>query len=157
MKTEDVKVTIREAYFSDCFSISYCNQVCLPLYYNFFEIFCFSMSPSMKLIVSEVNDEFSGYLISSFTSSENLHIISFGVYEKFRRMKLGTKLVDAACEFAKKKSISSITLNVHVENESGIKFYEKIGFKVVSCMKDYYSGNLTNVLSYDAFKMEKNI
>eukprot|EP01080_Neovahlkampfia_damariscottae_P008798 gene8798-746_t len=157
--TEEEEIIIREAYFSDTFSISDCNQACLPLYYGFFEIFCFLLSPSMRIFIAETkNQKFVGYLIGSFPNDKSkFHIISFGVYEKYRRRKIGSRLIDKSVDFAKLNGKEKLTLNVHLDNESGIKFYKKIGFKVVELMKDYYGDQLTNVKSHDAYKMEKII
>ena len=51
------------------------------------------------------------------------------VDENCRGKHIGSKLYDAARDFAKSKNCASVTLNVWSCNESAMKFYEKLGLK----------------------------
>ena len=44
---------------------------------------------------------------------------------------VGTKLVDAFCDWAKKKGVRDITLAVFPGNEDAVAFYDKKGFKTI--------------------------
>ena len=51
------------------------------------------------------------------------------VDENCRGKHIGSKLYDAARDFAKSKNCASVTLNVWSCNENAMKFYEKLGLK----------------------------
>ena len=45
-------------------------------------------------------------------------------------MHIGTKLYNHVIDFARKSGCYNVTLNVWAGNDSAMKFYERIGFKV---------------------------
>ena len=148
-------LNIRKAGFTDIYNIYCCNKEVLPLHYSIEEYFFFLLASSNKeLLVAEINDELVGYLFAEYDGSF-LHIMSFGIYPKYRRYGIGTKLINTTKNIAKtQKNINALSLNVHADNKEGIIFYDKNGFKMKKRLVNYYQGTLKNAISQDAFRLE---
>jgi ribosomal protein S18 acetylase RimI-like enzyme len=59
------------------------------------------------------------------------HISDIAVDEEFRRQGIGSKLMAKfEKDFARENQADELTLYVHLLNESGVKFYEKLGYSV---------------------------
>ena len=94
-----------------------------------------------------------GYLIVSSTN-EDMDIIALAIDKKSRRNGGASKLLNELIEFAKKKKILRITLEVSLENKAAIKLYKKFGFLKIGIRKNYYK--IENKM-VDAFLMRNNI
>ena len=150
---------VREANMSDSKRIHYCSTKCLPIYHTIGELFYKIMSKDDFVIVAETNDnkrDIIGFVVTTVEGS-NCHITSFGVDKQFRRFGVGTKIIKYLVELCIKNKLEDITLFVHIENISGIKFYERFGFKQETLVKDYYKGCLKDVQSVDAYLMKLKI
>jgi len=67
------------------------------------------------------------------------HISDIAVKDSFRRKGVGTDLMRCfEDDFAKKNSANCMSLYVHIQNQSGLEFYDKLGFerKLISMKKD---------------------
>lgn len=60
----------------------------------------------------------------------HLHIDIAGDYQ---RQGIGTKLIDALIEHLRKKSVKGLMFSVAIDNEKGLGFYRKYGFKELGC------------------------
>ncbi|MGL5511709.1 MAG: GNAT family N-acetyltransferase [Sporomusa sp.] len=60
------------------------------------------------------------------------NIIDLYVHPNFRKQGIGSKLLDAASQWAKDRELDYIELNVLFENRNAIKLYEHLGYKKVS-------------------------
>ena len=58
-------------------------------------------------------------------------IMALSVYPEFCRRGIGSSLLSLACEHAKEKAFTEISLWVFGENVGAVALYEKSGFKVV--------------------------
>lgn len=67
---------------------------------------------------------------------KNLYIDDLCVDEAYRNQKIGKKLYDYVLKEASKMNCTTITLNVYSGNESALKFYESLGFKVRKMMME---------------------
>ena len=81
-----------------------------------------------------------GYLKARVTRDE-MEIISILIDKKFRKMGIGKSLLNKLLNFALKKKIQNIFLEVSVENIIAINLYEKFNFIKVGKRKDYYFQN----------------
>ena len=144
---------IRQATIFDIPNLAELNKECLPIYYDYFQHLSFIMSSSNLVLVVEHKrkQQLIGYLIGeyNYNNTNNFHILSIGVLEKYRSKGIGKKLIDNI-------NINNITLYVHDLNEKGINFYKKNGFTITKYMKDYYKG-MFDSLSYGAYLMTKTI
>lgn len=65
--------------------------------------------------------------------------MTFGVLAPYRRMHIGTVMLQAIIAFYQRKpEIKRITLHVHTSNDVALRFYQKHGFKVIDTLPTYY-------------------
>jgi ribosomal-protein-alanine N-acetyltransferase len=67
------------------------------------------------------------------------HIITIDVHPDARRMRLGTELIQAACEKLRKLTAFMLVLEVAVNNHGALAFYDRHGFKRVKVLERYYN------------------
>lgn len=81
-------------------------------------------------------------------------MMTLGVLEPYRRLGLGSQLLQHILEQAKlAKDISKVYLHVQTTNNQGVKFYKKHDFQIVSTENDYYK----HIEPRDAFLLSKII
>ena len=156
-------IKIRKAGFLDIYNIYLCNKSCLPIYYSMDEFFFFMLSNEKVLYIAENGNELCAYILGEYNDN-TLHILSFGVYPKYRRKRIGTRLINILAQNARAQNaktnnhnVNKLSLYVHADNESGIVFYERNGFNKIKKLTNYYKGSLKNVKTQDAYRMEKNL
>jgi tRNA threonylcarbamoyl adenosine modification protein YeaZ/ribosomal-protein-alanine acetyltransferase len=69
---------------------------------------------------------------------DELHINSLAVAERWRRLGLATRLLDAVSREAQAEGATSATLEVRESNRAGRALYERLGFRVEGVRRDYY-------------------
>jgi ribosomal-protein-alanine N-acetyltransferase len=79
------------------------------------------------------------------------HIITIDVHPDARRHRLGTELINAACERLRKMTAFMIVLEVAVNNHSALAFYDKHGFNRIKVLERYYNRDV------DAIFMTKRL
>ena len=85
------------------------------------------------------------------TGVKKLYIMTLGCLDAYRRLGIGTHMLEHIVKEAKKDTtLSCITLHVQINNESAIGFYKKHGFAVKETKKDYYQ----KIAPADAFILE---
>ncbi len=153
---------IRQATVTDCTSLTKCNKACLPMVYLPMDYFVFITSKDYEVVVIESKtnkkNKVIGYLLGSYDfETKNVHIMSIGILDIYRKKGLGTQLLGLFEQIVDRRGITSVSLFVHVINQVAISFYERNGFSIQETMKDYYVGCLTDVSTYDGHKMVKPI
>ncbi|KAG0331802.1 hypothetical protein BG004_001497 [Podila humilis] len=80
--------------------------------------------------------------VAGSTTLQNLYIATLGVLAPYRRLGLGTKLLnhilETANEAATAPKIGKIYLHVQFGNDEALEFYKKYGFEVVETCENYY-------------------
>ena len=73
--------------------------------------------------------------------SNKLYIMTLGVLLPYRRLGIGSQLLDYVLDelIPKRKHIQQIFLHVQVNNESAIAFYKNAGFVISERVENYYS------------------
>lgn len=79
------------------------------------------------------------------------YIIILGLLAEARGKGLGRRMMEFIEDESVKRGVGHIALHVIVSNEGAIRFYEKMGFSCVKCVKNYYH----NVTPRDAFLLRK--
>ena len=129
---ESVFLINKEIYGNDCYP-----KVVIRQFYD-----CFS--DNIKIAIE--NKKIIGFSINGMTSNSNEGwILSLGVSEGFRHYGIGTKLLLKSIEELKKGGAKVIKLTAHPDN-TGIRLYKKIGFKIKRKYKDYYGDNEERLL-----------
>ena len=86
--------------------------------------------------VAPCNGVLVGYVVARLEGSE-CHVDSIAVKPGFRGRGIGTRLLSEALEECKKRGARAAYLEVDVENPA-VKLYEKLGFRIVGVVKNYY-------------------
>lgn len=106
-------------------------------------------NPFTKWYIYELNNKIVGF-INIDIIYEKAEIEYIYVVEKWRKNKIATKLLEKAEKDLINKKVSTITLEVNVNNFSAIKFYEKKEYKKINIRKHYYGND-------DAYLMLKEL
>lgn len=89
-----------------------------------------------KIYVAQENDEIIGFLMA-IVLYESCEILNIVVEEKYRKKKVASNLLDTLIsEFT--DTVSTITLEVAIDNESAIGLYKKFGFEIINKRNHYY-------------------
>ena len=89
-------------------------------------------------LVAQENNRVLGYIIFWIKFEDEGHIISIAVDKNYRRLEVGSKLVETSIEVFKKFEVKIIKLEVRIGNEGARKFYSKLGFKEEKIVENYY-------------------
>jgi len=89
-------------------------------------------------LVAQENNRVVGYIIFWIKFEDEGHIISIAVDKNYRRLEVGSKLVETSIEVFKKFEVKIIKLEVRVGNKGARKFYSKLGFKEEKIVENYY-------------------
>ena len=93
----------------------------------------------------------AGFVTFHYQRQEYGHIITIDVHPDSRRQRLGTLLIQAACERLRKMTAFMVVLEVAVNNHSALAFYDRHGFKRVKVLERYYNRDV------DAIFMTKRL
>ena len=106
-----------------------------------------STNPTIKFLAIEKNNLLLGYIgwYHILGECEILNFVSDGA---FQRKGYGQLLFN---ELIKQVDATRVILDVRVNNEKGMQFYLKNGFRKISIRKNYYSDGT------DAIVMEKQV
>ena len=92
-----------------------------------------------KYIKAKLNNKIVGFA-GIWKAVDDVHITNIVTANKFRRQNIGSLLLSYLIELVKHEyDISSITLEVNVNNIPAQRLYEKYGFKTVGIRKKYYN------------------
>ncbi len=114
---------------------------------------------NMNILRSELSNENSYYIIAKSEKDilgfaglnfilDEAHIANIVVKKDKRRLKIGSKLLEALIKKASTTS-SLITLEVNEKNIPAISLYKKYGFETLGFRKKYYNNQ------FDAYIMTK--
>lgn len=81
--------------------------------------------------------ELVGY-VGLMVAADEGSITNIAVCPSHRRRKIADGLLEEAMQTAREKKVSQIFLEVRKSNAPAIALYEKHGFSVVGCRKNYY-------------------
>ncbi len=88
-------------------------------------------------LVAEMRDIIG--FITGTKIGDSARILMLAVQPKFRRMGIGTALLNRFTFVAKQERMRSLYLEVRVNNTNAIKFYQKHGFVITSQLDNYYT------------------
>jgi ribosomal-protein-alanine N-acetyltransferase len=98
-----------------------------------------------RYVVAELEDEIVGYA-GLWLMVDEAHITTFAVHPKFRRRRIGHRMLQRLFEIAEEVGAEWLTLEVRVSNLSAQKLYEKFGFRRAGVRRHYYSDNNEDAL-----------
>lgn len=71
-------------------------------------------------------------------NEKRLYIMTLGCLYTYRRLGIGTTMLEHVLDHAQKKGIDNIYLHVQINNMGAIEFYKKFGFEIVDTKEGYY-------------------
>ena len=78
-------------------------------------------------------------------------VLSLAVHPAYRRQGIGRSLMALAEDYARRKNITVVMLEVSTQNSAAIDFYKKLGYENTGFLSHYYSWG------EDAYSMSKNL
>ncbi|MCX7941128.1 MAG: ribosomal protein S18-alanine N-acetyltransferase [Endomicrobia bacterium] len=102
-----------------------------------------------KFYIAKIENEVIGYIIC-WISGETAHIHNLSVKKSYQNLGVGSALLDFLLHKLRSGGITTVTLEVGVNNSSAIKFYKKFGFNIVLTKSKFYNDE-------DAFLMMKEL
>jgi len=119
---------------NDLFDIERIGKASLPIYYKVSDLF-FLLHDSSYIIykICSLENNIIGFIVIK-KYDRRYHIMSIVVVPDYRKMGIGTILIDKI----KQLDNDEVSLYVLTNNESAIKFYKKNKFKYIKRLEDYY-------------------
>ena len=142
---------LREYRPADFAPICNIDRVCFPegIAYTPEEIACGLLQRGAFAIVAEVRGQVIAFILA-YGRKRNLgHIITIDVLPEFRSMGIGKELMAAAEQRLRKTGVGRVVLEVSVDNQNAIRFYESFGYVKKRTLLRYYADG------GDAYLMEK--
>ena len=93
----------------------------------------------------------AGFVTFHLKRQEYGHIITLDVHPDARRQRLGTLLMQAACDKLRQLTAFMVVLEVAVNNHTALSFYDRHGFQRIKVLEGYYHRGL------DAIFMTKRL
>ncbi|RLF16495.1 MAG: ribosomal-protein-alanine N-acetyltransferase [Thermoprotei archaeon] len=90
-------------------------------------------------IVAEYDKHVVGYVIGTLRWDVVGHIINIAIHPDFRRKGIGEVLMKEVMKALKKKGATMFRLEVRISNIPAQCLYEKLGFRKVGVIPNYYS------------------
>lgn len=91
------------------------------------------------IFVADIGNKIVGYVVTMDLDQIRGKIVSIAVRKEFRGSGIGEHLMKRAIERLKEKGKKEIALEVRVSNYVAQNLYEKLGFKIVETIPNYYS------------------
>lgn len=91
-------------------------------------------------IVAELEGHVVGY-VGIWVILDEGHINNVAVSPEYRRLQIGSRLIDTMIKATQAEGVKSHTLEVRAGNEPAKKLYAKFGFKEAGVRKGYYEDN----------------
>ncbi len=104
--------------------------------------------PGAECVIAEENGKLAGFCLTAHQQARG-YIITIDVLEKFRRRGVGTALLAEVERRLAAHGVEEIGLETATDNDSGIAFWQRHGYRTRGVWKGYYPGGR------DAFSMTK--
>lgn len=102
-------------------------------------------------LVSVDGDELIGFVVGMQVDCERGRILSMAVSKSHRRQGIGSALMKEILKRFKKANLKFACLEVRVSNKAAQLFYEKLGFRKIGIIENYYEDG------ENAYLMEREI
>jgi ribosomal protein S18 acetylase RimI-like enzyme len=117
------------------------DQTCFPpgISYSRDELIEFIRHPYACTWVAEDEGRIVGFLIANREPRRIGHVVTIDVIEAWRRHGVGSRLIDAAEEWARKQGLLLIYLETAEDNRPAHRFYKARGYRRVEKIEQYYT------------------
>ncbi len=126
------------------------DQACFPkgIAYSSAALKIYLRYKSSRCLLAEVSGAIAGFILTE-QSPEIAHIITLDVLDAYRRVGVGSKLLEAAEKMATSQGVQRIYLETATTNKAAIALWKKHGYREFAVIASYYGRGL------DAFRMQK--
>lgn len=126
------------------------DQSCFPagISYSKTTLRYFLTIPSADCVVALDENKIAGFIVSE-ENPPLAHIITLDVDETHRRRRIGTALLEKLESDLAARGVRSILLETASDNEAGVAFWKRHGYRIEATLKRYYLGRI------DAYEMRK--
>lgn len=155
MANRSHRIELGEITYHNIKQLKRLNQYIFPISYN--DKFYKDVSEAGEMAkLAFFNDVVVGAVccrVDILDGNWRLYIMTLGCLAPYRRLGIGTALLQHVLDICKKESrFKSVFLHVQVNNDSAIKFYQNFGFEVVETKKQYYK----KIEPSHAYVLQKN-
>jgi ribosomal protein S18 acetylase RimI-like enzyme len=126
------------------------DQACFPagISYSKTTLRYFLTIASADCIVAADGKHIAGFILTE-ENPPLAHVITLDVAETHRRHGVGSALLAESEKNLTLRGVRSILLETAIENEAGVAFWKRHGYRIEAILKRYYLGKL------DAYEMRK--
>ena len=143
-------VTLRPYEPHDFAALHRLDQACFPagISYSKTTLRYFLTISSADCIVAADGKQIAGFILTE-ENPPLAHVITLDVAETHRRYGVGSALLAESEKNLTLRGVRSILLETAIENEAGVAFWKRHGYRIEAILKRYYPGKL------DAYEMRK--
>lgn len=94
-------------------------------------------------LVAKEHDQIIGFIIGTIyidKTSPTGHILTIDVLPQHRRKQIGILLLQEMEKLFRGKGVKTSLLEVKEDNIAAMKLYEKLGYRKIARLKNYYAG-----------------
>jgi ribosomal-protein-alanine N-acetyltransferase len=126
------------------------DQACFPagIAYSKTTLRYFLSLRSADCIVATESDDIVGFILTEENPPLG-HVITLDVAEKFRRKGIASALLAESEKDLALRGVRHVLLETATNNEAGVAFWQRHGYRIEATLKRYYLGRL------DAYEMRK--
>ena len=96
-------------------------------------------APDVNVLVACIHDNIAGFAIMRY-GEDDAHLDLLAVAPPYRRAGIGRQLLEWLEKCAVVAGIFSVALEVRTGNEGAQLFYERMGYRTLAQLPDYYQG-----------------
>jgi len=150
---EEPFIHVRDYRPSDFGSLYALDQLCFPegIAYTAEEIELGLSQRGAFSFVAEVEERVVAFVLAYQKKPLIGHIVTLDVHPDFRRRGIGQRLMDQAEQRLRARGAERMILEVGVQNDAALRFYEKLGYRRQRLLPHYYADRS------DAYLMEKRL
>ena len=143
-------VTLRPYEPHDFAALHRLDQACFPagISYSKTTLRYFLTISSADCILAADGKQIAGFILTE-ENPPLAHVITLDVAETHRRYGVGSALLAESEKNLTLRGVRSILLETAIENEAGVAFWKRHGYRIEAILKRYYPGKL------DAYEMRK--
>jgi ribosomal-protein-alanine N-acetyltransferase len=126
------------------------DQSCFPagISYSKTSLRYFLSLRSADCLVAMEDAHIAGFILTE-ENPPLAHVITLDVAEKFRRRGIGSALLAESERNLALRGVRTILLETATDNDAGVAFWQRHGYRIEATLKRYYLGRL------DAYEMRK--
>jgi ribosomal protein S18 acetylase RimI-like enzyme len=149
-----VKITLRTYSAADFETLYEIDQACYPpdTAYSRSDMRAYLALAGAECVVAEVDapKKIAGFCISARRNKDG-YIVTMDVLEQYRRLGIATALLAEIEKRLAENGVLRIGLETATDNQAGVAFWQKHGYRTRGVRKGYYPGRR------DAHAMAKNL